>query len=101
MISASGAFWIILAADRLGADVAPVFFQQWFGLADEALEDAVYDSQAFRGFLGLDLGREAVPNATTLLKFRHLLETAGLTKTIFDVINALLLERGLLLNKGT
>jgi len=77
------------------------FLQQWFGLADEALEDTVYDSQAFRGFLGLDLGREAVPDATTLLKFRHLLETQGLTQTIFDTINALLRERGLLMNKGT
>jgi len=77
------------------------FLQQWFGLADEALEDAVYDSQAFRGFLGLDLGRAAVPDATTLLKFRHLLETAGLTKTIFETINQLLRERGLLMNKGT
>ncbi|MGB4335962.1 MAG: IS5 family transposase [Chromatiaceae bacterium] len=77
------------------------FLQQWFGLADEALEDAVYDSQAFRGFLGLDLGREAVPDATTLLKFRHLLETNGLTQTLFDTINALLRERGLLMNQGT
>lgn len=77
------------------------FLQQWFGLADEALEDTVYDSQAFRGFLGLDLGREAVPDATTLLKFRRLLETQGLTKTIFDAINAMLRERGLLMNKGT
>ena len=77
------------------------FLQQWFGLADEALEDAVYDSQAFRGFLGLDLGRAAVPDATTLLKFRHLLETAGLTKTLFDTINAMLRERGLLMNQGT
>lgn len=77
------------------------FLQQWFGLADEALEDAVYDSQALRGFLGLDLGRAAVPDATTLLKFRHLLETAGLTKTIFETINHLLRERGLLMNKGT
>jgi transposase, IS5 family len=77
------------------------FLQQWFGLADEAMEDAVYDSQAFRGFLDLDLGREAVPDATTLLKFRHLLETQGLTKTIFDTINAMLRERGLLMNQGT
>ena len=77
------------------------FLQQWFGLADEALEDAVYDSQAFRGFLGLDLGREAVPDATSLLKFRPLLEAEGLTKTIFETINALLRERGLLMNKGT
>jgi IS5 family transposase len=77
------------------------FLQQWFGLADEALEDAIYDSQAFRGFLGLDLGREAVPDATTLLKFRHRLETTGLTKTLFDTINALWRERGLLMNQGT
>ncbi len=77
------------------------FLQQWFGLADEALEDAVYDSQAFRGFLGLDLGREAVPDATTLLKFRHLLEAQGLTQTIFETINARLRERGLLMNQGT
>jgi transposase, IS5 family len=77
------------------------FLQQWFGLADEALEDTVDDSQAFRGFLGHDLGREAVPAATTLLKFRHLLETNGLTKTLFDTINARLRARGLLMNQGT
>ena len=46
------------------------FLQQWYGLADEALEDALYDSQAMRTFAGIDLGREAVPDATTLLKFR-------------------------------
>jgi len=74
---------------------------QWFGLADEAREDAVYDSQALRGFPGLDLGRAAVPDATTLLKFRHLLETAGLTRTIFETINQMLRERGLLMTKGT
>lgn len=77
------------------------FLQQWFGLADEALEDAVYDSQAFRGFLGLDLGRDAVPDATTLLKFRHLLEKKALTQTIFDTLNQMLRERGLLMNQGT
>ncbi len=77
------------------------FLQQWLRLADEALEDAVPDSQAFRGFLNLDLGREAVPDATTLLTFRHLLETAGLTQTIFATSNQLLRERGLLMHKGT
>src|SRR5438477_12842428 len=50
------------------------FLQQWYALADEALEDALYDSQALRSFAGIDLGSEAVPDATTLLKFRHLLE---------------------------
>ncbi len=48
--------------------------QQWFGLSDEGLEDAIYDSQAMRGFIGIDLARESVPDATTLLKFRRLIE---------------------------
>jgi IS5 family transposase len=75
--------------------------QQWFGLADEALEDAIYDSQAMRSFLGIDLGRETVPDATTLLKFRRLLEEHGLTAVIFQEINAHLGEKGLLLREGT
>src|SRR5258708_37606959 len=45
------------------------FLQQWYGLADEALEDALYDSQALRGFAGIDLNIDPVPDATTLLKF--------------------------------
>ena len=64
------------------------FLQQWFGLADEALEDTVYDSQAFRSFLGLDLGRESVPDATTLLNVRHLLEEHGLAERIFETVKA-------------
>src|SRR6187431_1764177 len=48
------------------------FLQQWYALADEALEDALYDSQAMRSFAGIDLSVEAVPDATTLLKFRPL-----------------------------
>jgi IS5 family transposase len=48
------------------------FLQQWYGLADEALEDALYDSQALRGFARMDLAAEGVPDATTLLKFRLL-----------------------------
>jgi len=75
--------------------------QQWFGLADEALEDAIYDSQAMRSFMGIDLGRESVPDATTLLKFRRLLEEHGLTAAIFQEINAHLGEKGLLLREGT
>lgn len=56
------------------------FLSQWYGLADEALEDAIYDSQAMRNFVGIDLSSESVPDATTLLKFRHLLEREELTK---------------------
>ena len=75
--------------------------QQCFGLSDEGIEDAVYDSQAIRRFVGIDLGREAAPDATTLLKFRRRLERHGLTKRIFEVINAALAERGVLMREGT
>jgi IS5 family transposase len=75
--------------------------QQWYGLADEALEDAIYDSQALRDFVGIDLSRESVPDATTLLKFRRLLLTSDLTKAMFEVINAHLHQQGLLMRVGT
>lgn len=77
------------------------FLQQWYGLADEALEDALYDSQALRGFARIDLGTDDVPDATTLLKFRRLLETHDLCKGLFTAINADLAARGLLLREGT
>jgi IS5 family transposase len=75
--------------------------QQWYGLADEALEDAIYDSQALRDFVGIDLSRESVPDATTLLKFRRLLEAGELTKAMFEEINAHLQQQGLLMRAGT
>jgi transposase, IS5 family len=77
------------------------FVQQWYGLADEALEDALYDSQALRGFAGVELTVEAVPDATTLLKFRHWLEQHELTKALFAEVSAMLEERGLLMRRGT
>jgi len=77
------------------------FLQQWYGLADEALEDALYDSQALRGFAGIELGRDPVPDATTVLHFRHWLERHGLTKALFDEVAGLLSERGLLMRQGT
>jgi IS5 family transposase len=77
------------------------FLQQWYGLADEALEDALYDSQALRGFARIDLADEGVPDATTLLKFRRLLETHDLCQGLFAAINADLTARGLLLREGT
>jgi transposase, IS5 family len=77
------------------------FLQQWYALADEALEDAVYDSQAMRGFLGINLAYDPVPDATTLLKFRHLLEKNDLCATLFETINAHLAEQGLLMREGT
>ena len=77
------------------------FLQQWYTLADEALEDALYDSQALRTFAGIDLNVESVPDATTLLNFRHLLEEKELTKAILTEINAHLSERKLLMREGT
>lgn len=75
--------------------------QQCFGLSDEGIEDALYDSQAIRRFVGIDLGRQSAPDATTLLKFRHLLETRQLTAAIFSAINAHLAEQGLFMRAGT
>lgn len=75
--------------------------QQCFGLSDEGIEDALYDSQAIRRFVGIDLAREAAPDATTLLKFRRLLEKHELTRRIFETINAHLAEKGLIMREGT
>ena len=77
------------------------FLQQWYGLADEALEDALYDSQALQGFARIDLTAEGVPDATTLLKFRRRLETHDLCQGLFAAINTDLTARGLLLREGT
>jgi IS5 family transposase len=77
------------------------FLQQWYALADEALEDAIYDSQAMRTFAGIDLSVEAVPDATTLLNFRHLLEAHELTAKIFSEVAMLLGEKKLLMREGT
>ena len=73
----------------------------WFNLADEACEDALYDIEAFRDFCGVDLGREGMPDATTLLNFRRLLETHDLGQAIFAKVGELLLANGLKLCGGT
>jgi IS5 family transposase len=75
--------------------------QQCFGLADEGIEDAIYDSQAIRGFVGIDLSQESAPDATTVLKFRRLLEKHQLTERIFSAIKDVLTAKGLLLKEGT
>src|SRR5258708_34375765 len=77
------------------------FLQQWYALADEALEDALYDSQAMRTFTGIDLSVEAVPDATTPLKFRHLLEVHDLTAAVFSEAGRLLSERKLHMREAT
>jgi IS5 family transposase len=77
------------------------FLQQWFNLSDPQAEDAIYDSESMRRFAGVELGEDTVPDETTILRFRHLLEKHGLTATMFDEIRALLEEKQLLLKAGT
>lgn len=73
----------------------------WFNLADEACEDAMYDIAVFREFCGFDLGRERIPDATTLLKFRHLLEENDFGKEMFARVGALLQANGVKVSGGT
>jgi len=73
----------------------------WFNLADEACEEALCDIPVFREFCRIDLGRERVPDATTLLHFRHLLEAHKLGLALFAKVGELLLANGLKLSGGT
>ena len=73
----------------------------WFNLSDEACEDALYDVALFREFCRIDLGRERVPDATTLLNFRHLLEAHDLGAAMFAKVGELLLAGGMKLSGGT
>jgi len=75
--------------------------QHWFNLSDPAAEEALYESLSMRRFVGIDLGREAVPDETTILNFRHLLERHNLGKALFDRVNDYLASRGLKVAGGT
>lgn len=77
------------------------FIQQWFNLADLACEEALYDSVSLRRFVGIDLGRETVPDATTMLKFRKLLNDNKLGQALFAQVGAVLQSKGFKLNTGT
>jgi transposase, IS5 family len=77
------------------------FMQQWFNLADPAMEDALYDSESMRRFAGIDLTTDLVPDETTILRFRHLLEKHQLAEQLFGEVRALLEEKQLLLKSGT
>lgn len=77
------------------------FLQHWFNLSDPAVEEALYDSASMRRFVGIDLGREPVPDETTVCKFRHLLERHKLGQALFDRVNAQLAGRGLQVAGGT
>ena len=77
------------------------FLQQWFNLSDPAMEDALYDIESLRRFAGIELGQDEIPDETTILKFRHLLERHNLTKKLFAQVTAHLEEKKLLLRAGT
>jgi len=77
------------------------FMQQWYALSDPAMEDALYEIESMRRFARLELSDDALPDETTILKFRHLLERHGLTSAMMNVINDTLEARGLLLKGGT
>ena len=75
--------------------------QIWFNLSDEGIEDAIYDSYAFRKFMGINFLDEQVPDATTLLKFRHLIEKNKIGEQLFRAINYVLEQGGAMMKGGT
>jgi len=77
------------------------FMQQWFNLSDPAMEDALYDSESMRRFAGVELIDDAVPDESTILRFRHLLERHQLTQKLFELVRGLLEQKRLLLKSGT
>src|ERR1035438_5426536 len=85
----------------LGIMLRIYFLQHWFNLSDPGAEDALYDSPALRGFAGVDLGRAAAPDETTILNFRHLLEAHDLCVKILDLVNLYLDRKGIRISTGT
>ncbi|MGA2001121.1 MAG: IS5 family transposase, partial [Terriglobales bacterium] len=77
------------------------FLQQWFNLSDPAVEEALYDSVVMRSFAGIDLGREPVPDETTVCKFRHLLEEHHLGGEMLETVNLHLQSQGVRITTGT
>jgi len=77
------------------------FMQQWFGLSDPALEEALHDVPLYREFAGLDNWTTRLPDESTILRFRHLLEKHKLAVQILALINDMLRDKGLMLRAGT
>jgi transposase, IS5 family len=77
------------------------FLQQWFNLSDPGVEEALYDSIVMRQFVGIDLGREPVPDETTVCKFRHLLEEQQLGGEMLETVNLHLQSKGVRITTGT
>jgi transposase, IS5 family len=77
------------------------FLQQWYNLSDPAMEEALYDSETMRRFVGIEHGQDTIPDESTVCLFRHLLEEHRLPDRIFAEVKALLTERGLMMSEGT
>jgi IS5 family transposase len=77
------------------------FLQNWYALSDPMAEEMLYDSEAMRRFSGIELGDDRIPDETTILNFRHLLERHGLTEAIFAEVNRHLVDKGITLRAGT
>ncbi len=86
---------------RLAVMLRIYFLQQWYGLSDPGAEEALYDMHSMRDFCGLDLAHDPIPDETTILNFRHLLERHKLTEALFGAVKTYLEERALLLRGGT
>lgn len=86
---------------RLERMLRVYFLQHWYNLSDPAVEEALYDSNAMRRFVGIELGREAVPDETTVCKFRHLLEQHQLGQALFTQVQSHLQGCGFKLSRGT
>jgi IS5 family transposase len=77
------------------------FLQQWFDMSDPQVEDEIYESMSMRRFVGVELGEDKIPDETTILRFRHLLEKHDLRAAMFREVRGLLEEKRLLLKAGT
>src|SRR5215210_6340836 len=77
------------------------FLQHWYGYSDPGMEEALHDIPTLRRFAGLDAGVSRMPDETTILNFRHLLEAHQLAESLFQEVVSLLSERGLILREGT
>jgi transposase, IS5 family len=85
----------------LGTMLRIYFLQNWYALSDPMAEETLYDSEAMRRFVGIELGDDRIPDETTILNFRHLLERHGLTEAIFTDVNIHLADKGITLRAGT
>ena len=77
------------------------FLQQWFGLSDPSMEESLHDMPLFQQFVGLEVGSSRLPDESTILRFRHLLEEHQLSLQILATVNSTLAAKGLLLKSGT